>query len=557
MMKPRRWSLAIGVVVVAGLLAACGNSGGDKGSGSDSAVASTTTTSLVPKRGGSLTFGVFSQTVSLDPAVSTGGGTTGADELAALYDTLMRYNDDTGMYEPQTAQSLTSNSDFTIWTLKLKPNIKFTDGTPYNAQAVVYNFKRLVTKRQAASGFITRITNYNVIDDLTLEFTLNAPWSGFPFVLAYNTGSIASPTAIEKLGDQQLGLAPVGAGAGPFVYDSFKPNEGIVLKRNPNYWGGDVYLDELRFVRFTGATATYDALKANSIQAGFLREPLVVKRAQQDGTPGYLNLVWGGEVLLLNNGVTVTCAAQQPAQLCAGKPDGTRVPTQTPTADKRLRQAIGAAIDTATVDQRVNQGTGYPGSELFQKSSKWFTGVAGPKYDVQRARDLVNQVKADGSWDGSIRLECDNSPPRQAEALAVSTMLQAAGFKVNVNTSSDIAAVSADVIVKKDFDIACFGINIFEQDPFVNLSQRFLSNSPSNFQGSVSATIDAAIKTGGIATTVDQRKAVFDQFAKAITEDVPLLIVAAATEYIAWNKNVHGIRPNVTTSVQFDKAWIG
>src|SRR5690606_10881747 len=138
----------------------------------------------------------------------------------------MRYNAETGEYEPQTAESLTPNEDFTQWTLKLRPGIKFADGTDYNAHAVVASMKRHVEKRSRTSSLITPITDYQTPNDLTVIFTLAFPWNGFPFALASTPGMIVSPTAVEKLGDD-LGLNPVGAGAGPFVIESFRPNESV------------------------------------------------------------------------------------------------------------------------------------------------------------------------------------------------------------------------------------------------------------------------------------------------------------------------------------------
>jgi peptide/nickel transport system substrate-binding protein len=498
---------------------------------------------------------VFSQATALDSAVASGGGTVGGSELQALYDSIMRFDVDTGKYVPQTAESLTPNADFTKWTLKLKPGITFTDGTPYNVQAVEFNFKRIITKQHPAAGFISRITAYKTVDDLTMEFTLNAPWSGFPYVFAYSTGAIASPTAIQKQGDN-FGVNPVGAGAGPFVFDSFKPNEAIVLKRNPNYWGGAVYLDELRFVRLAGADATYEAVKAGTIQAGFLRDPAVVKRAQDDGYQGYLNLQWAGGLLLLNNGVAVTCNKGKPDALCSSMADGTKVPTVTPTSDKRVRQAIAAAIDVEKINQRVNNGKGYPGTELFQKSSKWYTGVAGPKYDPDAAKRLVSTVKAEGKWDGTLNFKCDNSPARRALAETVVPMLETVGFKVNLKNDYDISGVIQDVIVAKNYDMACWGHNIFEADPFVNLSQRFRSNTGSNFEGWVNPTVDKAIQDGGSVATDADRKANFEIFAKQIAEDVPSFIFEASPEFIVYGKNVRGVRPNITTIVNFGGAWL-
>ena len=63
-------------------------------------------------------------------------------EMAAIYDTLVRYDPVTLKYEPQTAESVTSNADSTEWTIKLRPNIKFSDGTDYDADAVVFGLNR-------------------------------------------------------------------------------------------------------------------------------------------------------------------------------------------------------------------------------------------------------------------------------------------------------------------------------------------------------------------------------------------------------------------------------
>ena len=73
-------------------------------------------------------------------------------------------------------------------------------------------------------------------------------------------------------------------GAGPFIIDSFKAKEAITMKKNPNYWGGAVLLDGLKFINFAdaGGQKTYDALKGGSAQVAFLRDPQVVAKAKSD-----------------------------------------------------------------------------------------------------------------------------------------------------------------------------------------------------------------------------------------------------------------------------------
>ena len=101
---------------------------------------------------------------------------------------------------------------------------------------------------------------------------------------------------------------------------------------------------------------------------GFIREAEVVKRAQDEKkVDSYINLQWMGGVALLNNG-KVSCKGGIPAAVCAGKPDGI-ITIDTITADKRIRQAIGYALDTNVINQRANNSAGFPGGPDVRPTS--------------------------------------------------------------------------------------------------------------------------------------------------------------------------------------------
>src|SRR5690606_10040295 len=130
-------------------------------------------------------------------------------------------------------------------------------------------------------------------------------------------------------------------------------------------------------------------------------DPEPGKKAEDDpDVETYLNLVWGGSGLVINNGL-VACRGGLPASICAGKPDSI-VELDTPTKEKRIRHAIAAVIDPDVIDERVNNGTGYPGGEYFQEGSKWASSAPVNEYDLERAKALVQEVKAEGEWDGSV-----------------------------------------------------------------------------------------------------------------------------------------------------------
>src|SRR5688500_17011547 len=141
-MNRRARSLLALVTVSAMTLVACGDDGSDSSSPTTSAASAAPATTAAAagctaeRVGGTVAMGMFTETTGLDPVVASGKGVAGAIEMAALYDTLMSYDTATAKYEPRVAQSLTANTDFSVWTLKLRDGIKFGNGDPLTAEAV-------------------------------------------------------------------------------------------------------------------------------------------------------------------------------------------------------------------------------------------------------------------------------------------------------------------------------------------------------------------------------------------------------------------------------------
>src|SRR5262249_36741202 len=152
------------------LLAACG--GGNTSSSQRSSTSGGVCTAQKKNPNSQLTISTFFPTQSLDPATEP-RGIAGGTEVAAIYDTLMRYSTNTGTYYPFVAQSLTPNADSTLWTLKLRPDIKFGDGDPLTAADVEFSMNRIKRSFTAAAAFAAPITSMDVVDDLTIRFHLS------------------------------------------------------------------------------------------------------------------------------------------------------------------------------------------------------------------------------------------------------------------------------------------------------------------------------------------------------------------------------------------------
>ena len=563
----RRAFLAL-VVVIGLVAAACGDDNGDDASatsttGGTGAVTVPATTAT-PKTGGTVTMGVFAEPSGLDPVVAQGGGTGGNHEMGAIYDTLMRIDPATKTFVPQLAESMTSNADGSEFTMKLRPNTKFSDGTDFDADAVVFGLKRHVQYGSTQAGITSSIKEYTVVDKLTVKFTLTGPWPNFPYVLSGAAGMIPSPTAIKAAcldltkPARECSYASKPVGAGPFVVDSYKPKEALILKRSPTYWGGPAYLDSVKFVLIPGAQGTYDALKTNNVQVGFLREAQAIKTANYDKQFDLYTLIQGfGGIVLLNNG-QITCRGGLPAAVCAGKPDGI-IDMGKPTGDKRIRQAISYALDPKQLDARMNNGTGFPGFEFFIKGSKFDVGASG-ETNIDKAKALVETVKREKNWDGSISVTClaeqATGPPF---VLAVATMLNQVGFKASQDVKPSTEYITA-VQTTRNYDVACWGFNVADESPESGLARHVLSvaggNSGGNAMNLNNSAIDAQIQALKVAKTDAERKAAFEKILPIWKEEVPSIVYSNNPEVIANSKKVKGLKYTVSTSVLFDKAWI-
>jgi len=575
-MRKRLWISAVLALLM--IAAACGD---DNEGGSTTTVPGATTpatTTKPPVAGGTITFGTFSETAGLDPIVSTGNGVTGYIEMAAIYDTIVRYNVQTGKYEPNTAETVTANADSTEWTVKLKSGIKFHDGTAYDAEAVKFGMNRhrsgiagappcaelfACPRNSTSSGaYMALVKSIDVVDALTVKFTLAEPWPSFQYALAAEASLIPSPTSIKKCDPTkdvrscETNLKPVGAG--PFKIGEFKPKDSITMVKNPDYFNGAPYLDGLKFVNSiadAGGDQTFTALSTGTFNMAFLRDPAAVAAAHDKKFDGVSTFEQGGGLLLINQGVSVTCAAGKPEPLCVGKPDGPMA-SSPPTKDVKIRQAIAAAVDPKVINERGYSGKGLVSNQLFQSDFRWYADVAGPKFDVEAAKKLVNEAKAAG-WDGKLRLLYNSSPTAAAIGLATQTMLQAAGMVVTLDTSKDTTGQVSQVIVLKDFDVTGWGLAIPPDDGAVwALAQNFASTSPSNRIGFKSTVVDQALKDIRQAKTDDEKKAAYKKIAETMTAEVPALPFAKIEEFIAWQTNIKGMRQTHRSGVLFDKAWI-
>ena len=323
------------------------------------------------KTGGSITVGLELDVLGFDP-LKVGVYDTAANMVAAaLFDTLTG-RDAAGKASPKLALSWTSSADYKTWTFKLRPNVKFHDGTPFNAQAVKWNFDRQKNpaNKCRCAFYIANIQRVEAPDDLTLVFHLSDPSTMLPEILATPTSNnvVQSPTAIAARGDD-YNRNPVGTG--PFVLKSWTAGDRIVVERNPGYWNpGWPRLDRVTFKPLPDAHSRFASLQSGEADIIWDDEADFdnIKKARRDKRLVVHEFVGSGATVWAFN---------------------TRVP---PLDDVRVRRALVMAIDKRKWAQVATGGLGRPASNPYGEGSwvKCSDDGALP-YDPLQARALLKE----------------------------------------------------------------------------------------------------------------------------------------------------------------------
>jgi len=261
-----------------------------------------------PEYGGTLLVGLDQDPVRLDPHISY----SRYDQtlFVQLYDPLIVRTGD-GVFHPALAESWSMSDDGRTWTFKLRDDVVFHDGTPFNAEAVKFNFDRIVdpaTKAQSALTGLGPFDRCEVVDEYTINLIMSAPYPPLIEHLSTYYMGMVSPAGVEKYGEDFF-RHPVGTG--PFMFESWPNKERINLVRNPDYnWAPDVfdhhgtaYLEKLQFQVIYEGAVRVASLETGQTQLITATPPQDVPRLEAAGFGVAKGIVPGQPVIyMLNTG---------------------------------------------------------------------------------------------------------------------------------------------------------------------------------------------------------------------------------------------------------------
>ena len=496
--------LTVGILLaVAGCGGASTSTSSSAGSSSSAAASSSSTSTL--------TIAINQDLESLDPLLS--GAYIDRAELYGIFDPLVAVTP-TGKIVPDLATSWTVSPDGLTYTFQLHPNVKFQDGTAFNAQAVVFSIERAMndkaSPRYASALFIKSV---KATGPLTVQFVLKQKFAPFLSLLAGRLGMIVSPTAVKKYGSN-FAQHPVGTGA--FLFKSYVKNDQVVLVKNPNYWQpGLPKVDKVVFKIIPNGNAAVLDLEAGTVQVMDGAPPQDVPSLQKN--PKVVVSIMPGMAF---DGIDMN-------------------QTAAPFNNMYLRLALMNAIDRATLVNTVFGKTALPGDTAFPPSSWAYAPHTIPGANLTAAKaDLAKGGQPNGF---TFTLTITNTPTEAKLAQVLQNMVQRAGITMKIKTI-DSAAFSS-IAANRNYQALTDGWS-GRVDPDQNAYNWYHTGGAFNFGGYSNAQMDSLLQQARADQSQATRKKLYEQIATLANQTGAYIV-------LYWPEDIKLLLPTVTGFVHY------
>ena len=470
-----------------------------------------------PRRGGSLTFATEAEINSFDPRIGA-WDSSALTYARALYDPLFLQAAD-GSIKPHLALSITPNADYTQWTMKLRPGVKFHDGSPLDAETVRINLLEQV-KAPLTGPALFNLADVKALDSLTVRYTMKNPWVPFPY---YLTGKAGHTFGLKQLADTSGKAQPIGTG--PFMFKEWAPGDHFTAVRNPNYWRpGLPYLDSVTFKPIPNPQSRGNSLRAGNID--------IMHSADTQNLADFIHDPDHHQINDLKSFL--------------GEPDQKFVMLNTavpPLDDVRVRLALAYATDRQKYIDTLGNGLTKPSDGPFVQGSPYYAPTGYPAYDPNKARALVAEYQKEK---GPISFKYGNvaTPKYQQE----NELLQAMWKAVGINTDIVLMEQSPYILNAITGNFQAYGWRQFNSpDPDANYvwwsigTASPVGKQALNFARNKDPQVDAALQAGRTQVDPTVRAAAYRLVAARFGTDVPYLWLTQVAWMVVGRSAVGGI----------------
>jgi peptide/nickel transport system substrate-binding protein len=356
-----------------------------------------------------------------------------------VYESLVN-RDEQYRVEPSLALSWAAVGP-TSWRFKLRPGVLFHDGTPFTADDVVFSIERALGPTSQRSFQLKGVKAARKVDDLTVDFVLDAPDAVLPEKLqglAIMSRAWSVANKVEKAqdfnGKQETFAVRNANGTGPFRLESFEPDVRTVLKRNPRWWGwGDKRsgnLDEVTLIALRSDATRLAALVSGEIDLVLDPPYQDIERLKREGAIKLMQTTDLGQQYLTFDQARdeLEGSDARVGNSVDGKP-------RNPFKDVRVRRAVYHALDVELITQKVLRGQGVPTGAFLSPKVDGSPAELDQRlaYDPARAKALLAEAGYPNGF--SVTLDCVNVPWREAVCQAMTAMLTKVGIRAALRSS--------------------------------------------------------------------------------------------------------------------------
>ena len=485
------------------------------------------------KKGGTLKAGLDGDILSFDPLTS--GAYADREVFYNMYDSLVAIDTNLKII-PALAESW-DIPDPKTYIFHLRKDVKFHDGTDFNADAVKFNLNRYLTDPKSVRGpEINSIQTIDVVDPYTVKLTLKTAFGPLLANLVDRAGMMLSPKAIQSLGPDALVQKPLNAGSGAFKFVEWLKDDHITLERNPNYWKKDAagnalpYLDKITYRPITDATVLLANLRTGDLDISYSiasKDVAGVKSGSElvlKETPG---LNW--------NSIEFNTAKE-------------------PFNKKELRQAVAEALDRDQINKTVYFGVNQVGQGPIPPSS-WAYDANLKPYGANI--DKAKQYLAAGGMPSGFSFELkisSGSPTTTQLAQLVKDQLAKAGMNVTI-VQQERTKTNDD---QNNGNFQCILPFTWSGriDPDGNLFNIFHTGGGLNYGKLTDPQVDDLLEKARAAGDQAQRKDLYQQAQKLIVDDAPVAFYGYAPAYLVSQPKVQGVSLYPDFMMRFDSAWL-
>jgi len=512
------------------------------------------------------TFGAAGAPEVFDPFYATDGETFRITRQ--MMEGLVGIKAGTAEVEPELAEKWEPSADGKTWTFTLRKGVKFSDGEPFNAEAVCYNFERMFNQNAAAQAGPAEYWGYTmgafkdkaadslfksceVKDESTAVLNVARATSKFPTMLSLDSFSMQSPKALEagkanEVKTQGEGFsypaysqAPVGTG--PYKLDKYdEANKTVTLVRNEDYWGEKAKTPKIVFKIIPDESTRRQELKAGSIDAYDLPNPVDWKGLEADGNKVEVRPAFNILYMGLN-------------------------PEKNPKLkDLKVRQALYYALNRdQLVKTQLPEGATVATQFMPEAVSGYNKDLKPYAYDPEKAKSLLKEAGAEGmsltfAYPSEVSRPYMPNPQKIHDALR--TDLEKVGIKVNVVTKPWNGGY-LDGVDAGQYDAFLLGWT-GDYDSADNFVGTFFGNYEVNDFHTKATSYGKQLaedlaKADGIVDD-EERKAAYEKVNQQIMEEyLPGLAISHSPPALVTGPKVEGVVPSPLTAEEFSGVTVG